>query len=65
MKRKYVKAHSEIVPLKTEAFICKSGNSGTAGDFEEGEGDPDPEAKEFNWMEFFDFSSDSIPPTKE
>ena len=47
MKKQYVKAETEIVPMKTESFMASTGqNTGTAGGFEPGEGDPDPGREE-------------------
>ena len=73
MKKKYTKAKVEIISMKTEAFICTSPKvTGDVEEITEGEGsDPDlgrhpkGNAKAFDFDGVTDFSSDSIPPTKE
>ena len=63
MKKKYTKAKVEIIPLKTEAFIC---TSGTAEGAKPGTGsDGNHPAKAYDFDGVTDFPSDSIPPTKE
>ena len=73
MKRKYTKAKVEIIPLKTEGFICTTPDSGTGKHEESGDGVTNPKeegggfehAKAFDGNGINDFSFDSIPPTKK
>ena len=73
MKKKYTKAKVEIIPLKTEAGICTDSekNTGTAGGYENGGGDPDPDeerdsvtAKAFDGNGMNNFPFDPTPSTK-
>ncbi len=70
MKKQYVKAEAEIVPMKTESFMAGSPPvSGTVPGFVPGEGDdPDPieeDARAHNDdMEYF-FEPTTPPSTEE
>ena len=72
MKKKYTKAKVEIIPLKTEAFICATNNNdATATNPKKDPNDSttnlnDPfGAKEFNGTGNDDFPFDPTPSTKE
>jgi hypothetical protein len=64
MKKQYVKAETEIVPMKTESLM---GVTGSVEDFKPGEGDPDPGrgARAHNDDDDMEYSFELTPPSTE